>query len=149
MSTTKHPQPTTLATTVPIRSDHPPAVRASDAEREDAVARLHQALGEGRLDLAETETRVAAAYAVTYRGELPPLLADLPDTTPGPSVAGAPAWQAIWSFVVWRVRDLLLGQSGTGSEPPGGKQRRAGVTIVVLAAVWFVLWAFVGAAVVA
>lgn len=49
-------------------------VRASDAEREDTVARLHHALGEGRLDLAETEVRVAAAYVARYRSELSPLL---------------------------------------------------------------------------
>ena len=62
-------------------------VRASDADRADTVARLHHALGEGRLDLAETDERVAAAYAARYRSELPPLLADLPDAI-GPDGLG-------------------------------------------------------------
>jgi hypothetical protein len=76
----------------------PAPVQASDAEREDAVARLHHALGEGRLDLAETEDRVTAAYAAQHRAELLPLLADLPH---GSSLAGsgAPTWTALWSSV--------------------------------------------------
>src|SRR5437867_6344007 len=77
--------------------DPPPAargVRASDAEREAAVARLHHALGEGRLDLAEADTRVAAAYSARYRSELPPLLADLPDS--GPAEPDTPTWAAVW-----------------------------------------------------
>ncbi|HEY2223127.1 DUF1707 domain-containing protein [Actinomycetospora sp.] len=41
-------------------------MRASDAERGDAVRLLQHALGEGRLDLQETETRVAAAYASVH-----------------------------------------------------------------------------------
>jgi hypothetical protein len=53
-------------------------VRASDAEREAAVARLHHALGEGRLDLTETDRRIAAACAAVFREDLPPLLADIP-----------------------------------------------------------------------
>ena len=66
----------------------PAAVRASDAEREDTVAVLQRALGEGRLDLDETDTRMTAAYAARYRHELASLLDDLPDTeeTGRPSV---------------------------------------------------------------
>ena len=68
------PVPTTPAPTPPT------PVRASDADRNDVVDRLQHALGEGRLDLAETEERVTAAYAARYRSDLPPLLADLPAT---------------------------------------------------------------------
>ena len=53
-------------------------VRASHAERAATVDRLHAALGEGRLELDETEERVAAAYGSSYRSDLLPLLADLP-----------------------------------------------------------------------
>ncbi|HEX3814932.1 MAG TPA: DUF1707 domain-containing protein [Mycobacteriales bacterium] len=58
-------------------------VRASDAERERVAALLQQAGAEGRLTIAEVDERVAAAYAATYRRELPPLTRDLPtdDTT--------------------------------------------------------------------
>jgi len=41
----------------------PTGVRASDRERQDVVDRLHCSLGEGRLDLDETDARVSAAYA--------------------------------------------------------------------------------------
>ena len=71
--------------------------RASDAERADTVARLHEALGAGRLDLAETDERVAAAYAARHRHELADLLADLPagDT----AFTDAPRWDALWTLV--------------------------------------------------
>jgi Domain of unknown function (DUF1707) len=83
----------------------PSPMRASNAEREDTVARLHQALGEGRLDLAETEERVAATYAAQYRSELAPLLADLPHTEAAPwPRSGAPGWHELWTSAVWRAR---------------------------------------------
>ncbi|GAY10942.1 DUF1707 domain-containing protein [Pseudonocardia sp. N23] len=53
-------------------------VRASDAERADVVATLHEALGHGRLDLAETDERVADAYSARFRHELAVLVHDLP-----------------------------------------------------------------------
>jgi hypothetical protein len=54
-------------------------VRASDAEREQMAQILRAAMTEGRLDLAEGEERLAAAYAATFRDELAPLAVDLPD----------------------------------------------------------------------
>jgi hypothetical protein len=121
-------------------------VRASDAEREDAVARLHHALGEGRLDLAETEDRVTAAYAAQHRAELLPLLADLPH---GSSLAGSgtPTWTALWSSVAWRARIAVLG-SAAAATAPTLRQSRTVAVLVVLAVAWMVLWADVGAAVV-
>jgi hypothetical protein len=53
-------------------------IRASDAERERVARFLAAAFTDGRLDLAEYDTRVAAAYAAVYRDELAPLIADLP-----------------------------------------------------------------------
>ena len=55
-----------------------PQVRISDADREAAVARLEQALGEGRITVDEFRQRAEAAYAAVRTGELEPLLADLP-----------------------------------------------------------------------
>ena len=53
-------------------------MRVSDAERQTAADRLRAALGEGRLDLLEYDTRLALAYqAVTYR-DLDQLFTDLP-----------------------------------------------------------------------
>lgn len=57
-------------------------VRASDAEREQVVSRLRDAMGEGRLTLAEGEERIAGVYAATYRDELAVFTADLPRPEP-------------------------------------------------------------------
>jgi hypothetical protein len=53
-------------------------VRASDAERDAIVARLNQAVGEGRLTMDEFSGRLELAYAARTRGDLDPLLRDLP-----------------------------------------------------------------------
>lgn len=54
------------------------ALRVGTAERERAVALLHDAVGAGYLDLQEFEQRSTVAYAARTRGELRPVLADLP-----------------------------------------------------------------------
>jgi hypothetical protein len=54
-------------------------LRTSDQEREQIAEILRAAMTEGRLNLDEGEQRLAAAYAATYRDELRPLTADLPD----------------------------------------------------------------------
>jgi hypothetical protein len=54
-------------------------IRASDAEREQYAQILRAAMSEGRLSLEEGEERLAKAYGATYRDELDPLTADLPD----------------------------------------------------------------------
>jgi hypothetical protein len=100
-----------------------PRTRASDAEREAAVTRLHHVLGEGRLTLAEADERVAAAYAAQYRDELPRLLADLPEPASENrawSAASAPAWvDAVMSRLGTRpvavLVALLLGVGAVGT----------------------------------
>lgn len=57
-------------------------VRASDGDREALVARLQQALAEGRLDLDEFGQRAGAAYAAVTTAELAVLVADLPGEPP-------------------------------------------------------------------
>jgi hypothetical protein len=56
-----------------------PRTRASDAEREEYAHIVREAVGEGRLQLDEGDERLAKIYASTYRDELPPFVADLPD----------------------------------------------------------------------
>jgi hypothetical protein len=56
----------------------PPALRASDAEREDTVERLRAASAEGRLTLEELSERVSAAYDARTHGDLEQLVRDLP-----------------------------------------------------------------------
>jgi hypothetical protein len=55
-----------------------PAVRASDAEREQTVALLQHNFADGRLTQAELEERAGAAYAAQSRAQLRDLTADLP-----------------------------------------------------------------------
>ena len=129
------PRPGHATTATPSTSP-----RASDAERADTVARLHEALGAGRLDLAETDERVAAAYAARHRHELADLLTDLPagDTT----FTDAPRWNALWTLVVWRLRTTVTGVAGPR---PSAAQHRTAALLTVLAVVWFVVCAVLGA----
>jgi hypothetical protein len=53
-------------------------ILASDAEREQSIARLRDACGEGRLSLDEFSDRVNAVLAARTRGQLVPITADLP-----------------------------------------------------------------------
>jgi uncharacterized RDD family membrane protein YckC len=53
-------------------------MRAADADRERAVAFLHDAATEGRLTADELDDRIARAFAATTYGELDTLVGDLP-----------------------------------------------------------------------
>ena len=64
---------------------HSPAPRASDADRERTAARLRDAVGDGRLTLAEADERIAAAYTAVHHHELATLTADLPEPPPPPA----------------------------------------------------------------
>jgi uncharacterized protein DUF1707 len=66
----------------------PHDVLASDEERERVVEALRSNAAAGRLDADELEERLGAAYAARIRGDLLPLLADLP--SPAPPVARRP-----------------------------------------------------------
>ncbi|MGH3196015.1 MAG: DUF1707 SHOCT-like domain-containing protein [Streptosporangiaceae bacterium] len=55
-----------------------PAVRASDAERDQAAEILRLAYAEGRLTRAELDERTGAAYAAKTRADLCDLTSDLP-----------------------------------------------------------------------
>jgi hypothetical protein len=74
-------------------------VRASDAERDAVVGRLNQAVGEGRLTMDEFSERLELAYAARTRGDLDPLLRDLPTDAGGalPATASGAAVSSIGS----------------------------------------------------
>jgi hypothetical protein len=55
-----------------------PGMRASDVDREAAVALLKDHHAEGRLTLDEFDERIGAAYAAVTLGELARLISDLP-----------------------------------------------------------------------
>ena len=59
-----------------------PAVRASDAERDQAAEVLRVAYAEGRLTRGELDERVGAASAATTRADLCDLTSDLPGAVP-------------------------------------------------------------------
>jgi Domain of unknown function (DUF1707) len=86
-----------------------PALRASDTERESAANRLRDHAAAGRLDVAELEQRLGAAYSATTRGELAALLADLPGAAPArrPAVAHHDHGLHEWSGFL-RVNVLLV-----------------------------------------
>jgi hypothetical protein len=59
-------------------SPGPRGIRISDADRERAAQRLHQALAEGRITVTELEERLTVVYGARYEADLRPPLADLP-----------------------------------------------------------------------
>ena len=70
----------------------PPDLRASDADREEAVERLRVAALEGRLDPMELEQRMTAAYAARHCSELTGLTADVTPPASPPAVPARPAF---------------------------------------------------------
>lgn len=59
-------------------NDRPPAVRASDADRERVARALSEHGAAGRLTPEELDERLDAAYAARTQGDLDRLLDDLP-----------------------------------------------------------------------
>ena len=76
-------------------------VRASDRDRQQVVEQLRGALEDGRLTMEEYVDRMEAAYQAATYGDLAPLCADLPASTPaiaGPrTVAGDTVPPAVFS----------------------------------------------------
>jgi len=66
----------------PMPRQEPPAMRASDQDRDEAAQRLQSAFAEGRLDDGEFDQRMRAALVAVTRPELEKLSADLPDAAP-------------------------------------------------------------------
>jgi hypothetical protein len=76
------------------------------------------------------------------------LLADLPEPS-GPTVwphDRAPAWNAIWSALVWRVRGIVF--PAGSAEPPTSRQCRIAARLALVALVWMTACALLGAALV-
>ena len=74
----------------PPARQEPPAMRASDQDRDEATHRLQAAFAEGRLDDAEFDRRMRSALTALTRQELDRLAADLP-AAPGAAPASAAA----------------------------------------------------------
>ncbi|MBK1789337.1 DUF1707 SHOCT-like domain-containing protein [Prauserella cavernicola] len=68
----------------------PKQLRASDADRERVAQVLHNAMGEGRITMAELEERLGTVYGAKTLGELEPVLEDLPGIQPAPQPGQLP-----------------------------------------------------------
>lgn len=107
--------------------EKPPGIRISDADRERAAQRLHQALSEGRITITELEERLVVVYAARYESDLVPPLADLPAadivsrhsgvvaTPSGPPVVLRSGMSSIRRTGQWQVPARLRVQAGLGS----------------------------------
>jgi hypothetical protein len=122
-----------------------PGLRASDADREAVVGRLHRAAVEGRLDADELEERISAAYAAKLCTDLDPLVADI---TPAPApVRGRPEFVArrrrtnglavaslvaslLWMGWVGSVAAIILGHVALRQiNESGGRQSGRGMAV--------------------
>ena len=92
--------------------------RISDADRERAAQRLHQALAEGRITLSELEERLSVVYAARYEADLRPPFADLPsaDVVAGPPPV--PAARPDMPPVVLRAGMSTIKRGGMWDVPP-------------------------------
>jgi hypothetical protein len=94
-------------------------LRASDDERAavgDALTRHHLA---GRIDVDEYTERLEAAYGATTRGDLAPLLADLPREVPSPPphrrrprglwIGALVVLAVLITLTVWTGRPFIIG----------------------------------------
>jgi hypothetical protein len=80
-------------------------LRASDADREQAVAALRRHVADGRISIEEFSERSAAAYGARTFGDLDAVTADLP-----PVEHERPADVANWSWArpAWLIAALTV-----------------------------------------
>jgi hypothetical protein len=85
-----------------VLDEQRPELRAADADRDAAAARLGGALAVGRLTSTEYAERLDAVYAARTLGELAPLTRDLPESedAAGAGAAGQAAVAARFSKVI-------------------------------------------------
>ncbi|MGH9188154.1 MAG: DUF1707 domain-containing protein [Acidimicrobiales bacterium] len=114
----------------------PPDLRAADSDRDRVVDQLRRHLGEGRLDLAEFETRAERAYAARTFGDLQQLMSDLPGLRDRVS-AGPPAR-------VRPPRARVIGKAAAGSPGWDVAFRIHLYLWLVLSAFWIVIWVGTG-----
>lgn len=77
-------------------------IRASDADREHATARLREHFAAGRLTSGELDERISAALSAKTYGELRQLMADLPEPAPAVPRAAQRPYQAAPPWMVRR-----------------------------------------------
>jgi TM2 domain-containing membrane protein YozV len=65
--------------------DHPPHLRATDADREVVSGMVRRALDDGRLQLSELDDRLGAVFEAKTHGELVAVVADIVAFRPQPA----------------------------------------------------------------
>lgn len=106
-------------------------LRASDAEREHLVEQLRRHAADGRLTMDEFEQRVAEALAARTRGDLDPVLRELPPLAPAQPERPAVSRQ-------WHLPD-----------PPSGRTVLTAVAVVIAAVMvlqgaWWIVFPLMG-----
>ena len=92
-----------------MADDQRPVIRVSDAERQDVVAALREAVGAGRITLEEFGDRTGLALAAMTSDDLAALSQDLP--VPSPEVA-SPGKVTRWMLACARSRRRSGAPSG-------------------------------------
>lgn len=85
------------------------SIRASDDDRQRAVAALERHTGAGRLTLDEFAERARVAHDARTLDELAAIMADLPPAEAPPVVAERPRRDLLLLFAVAAAALLLLG----------------------------------------
>ncbi len=100
----------------------PDPTRVSDADRERVAETLRDAVGTGRLTLAEVDERLRATYAAVTRHDLAAVTADLAPAVPAAPravarpVRGAEQWRgwlggALLMVGIWALTSLAAGHA--------------------------------------
>jgi len=83
-------------------------LRASDADRDQVAERLRTAATEGRIATDELDERLGATLAARTYGELEPLIADLPGTSPARRRPATPALSVARVAIVLAIAVPLM-----------------------------------------
>jgi hypothetical protein len=83
-------------------------LRASDADREHVVSRLHKAATEGRIAAEELEQRVADALKARTYGDLEQTVSDLPGPRPRSRRPPARRTPTSWALSTVRANPVLI-----------------------------------------
>jgi hypothetical protein len=90
-------------------------MRVSDAERNLVVEQLNQAVGEGRLTLAEFEDRVQGVLEARTHDDLAPFIADLPVTAAPDELVLRPRASSVKRTGRWTVPRRLVVEAKAAS----------------------------------
>ncbi len=107
-------------------------LRASDAERDAVAEELARHLQDGRLDAAEFDERVGRAMTARTRGDLDPLLADLPSQVPEQPPAARTGLRWPFPLVPIAIVVLFVAIAGAAGGPDGHEHP--------VWALWWLFW---------